>query len=201
VAAGTAFFRPPPSHPPAGSFDDTVPASPETPGFVPDQRRQIEIREPAQDRGQRPDRDLGKARRAVATAVVQEHDVAGNERGGRSAGDRFGRLSRPPLAPPAGPEEGRPAVPPHQRERGDREDAVGRPVEDRPAPGRGSDYRLAALEIGIQVPGRAQEQRPVQIAVQPDLVPGRRDLGGESGMALDLLADEEEGRAHPRLGQ
>ncbi len=33
------------------------------------------------------------------------------------------------------------------------------------------------------------------VAVERDLVPGRGDLGSERGIALDLLADEEERRA------
>lgn len=35
------------------------------------------------------------------------------------------------------------------------------------------------------------------VAVQADPVPGGHDLRDQSGVALDLLADQEEGRPHP----
>src|SRR6266516_1522294 len=83
-----------------------------------------------------------------------------------------------------------------EHERGGVEDAVGRPVAPRRFSGCVSDRCLGTLEILAHLPWRQAQEAAVPVAVERNLVSGRGDLGGELRQALDLLADEKEGRPH-----
>ena len=81
------------------------------------------------------------------------------------------------------------------------EDAIGRPVAQRQLPGRLRDHRLCAPEIVADLPRCQPQEAAVPVAVERNLVAGCGELGGEPGQTLDLLADEEESRAHVRLAE
>ncbi len=68
-------------------------------------------------------------------------------------------------------------------------------MQARAAAGGRDERRRAAFEVVGDRPGPQSQMRAVSLAVQCDLVAGRRDLRGEGGAALDLLSDEKERRA------
>ena len=72
-------------------------------------------------------------------------------------------------------------------------------MNDRRRAGGPGDRGDAAVEVGIEGSRKQPQRVSVPVAVQRDHVAGRGDLGGQGGISLDLLSDQEEGRLSARV--
>ena len=101
-----------------------------------------------------------------------------------------------PVAPPVAPQQRAPAARAREPQRGGVEHAVRRAVERRRDARRLRDRGLGAVDVLAHLPGVRRSRLRWRWQCRPIPWPAATISPRERGVALDLLADEEERRAH-----